>query len=157
VPVPVRDLVSECLGAPVDGSQSALAPSPVKLEIDSAADARVAVVPRRAVGQVLRGLLDNARDASPPGTAVALRVRATDGPSGQVTFEFVDRGPGISAEVLRRVGEPFFTTKPPGKGMGLGVFLARAVVERLGGQLAIRSSPGAGTTATVSLPLGGVS
>jgi two-component system sensor histidine kinase RegB len=60
----------------------------------------------------------------------------------------------MAPDVLARVGEPFFTTKPTGKGMGLGIFLARAVIERLGGQFSIRSSPGAGTTATLSLPTG---
>ena len=67
----------------------------------------------------------------------------------------VDRGPGIPDDVLARVGEPFFTTKPTGKGMGLGIFLARAVVERLGGRFTIRSTPGSGTVATLALPPGG--
>jgi two-component system sensor histidine kinase RegB len=155
VPVAVRDLVSDCLGPTAGESSPASGRGVVDVEIEPHAAALTAVVPRRAFGQVLRGLLDNARDASPPGTAVSLRVRAGDGASGRVTFEVADRGAGIPAEVLGRVGEPFFTTKPPGKGMGLGVFLARAVVERLGGEVAIQSARGVGTTATVSLPLGG--
>ena len=56
--------------------------------------------------------------------------------------------------MLARVGEPFFTTKPAGKGMGLGVFLARAVVERLGGAVTITSAPGTGTSVVFALPLG---
>ena len=52
-------------------------------------------------------------------------------------------------EVLERVGEPFFTTKPPGRGMGLGLFLARSVVERVGGSLRLDSNVGRGTTAIV--------
>jgi signal transduction histidine kinase len=71
-----------------------------------------------------------------------------------LVFQVADRGSGIAPEILGRVGEPFFTTKPTGKGMGLGIFLARAIVERLGGELSIGSAPGAGTTATVSLPIG---
>ena len=69
-----------------------------------------------------------------------------------VVFEIADRGAGIPAAVLDRVGEPFFTTKPAGQGMGLGVFLARAIVERIGGELVIASAPGRGTTARVWLP-----
>ena len=53
----------------------------------------------------------------------------------------------MSEEVLARVGEPFFTTKPTGRGMGLGVFLARAVLERLDGELHIASQAGRGTSA----------
>jgi two-component system sensor histidine kinase RegB len=59
----------------------------------------------------------------------------------------------MSAEILRRLGEPFFTTKSPGSGMGLGVFLCRAVFESLGGQLAFSSVSGEGTRAVVTLPL----
>jgi two-component system sensor histidine kinase RegB len=58
----------------------------------------------------------------------------------------------MPADVLARAGEPFFTTKPPGKGMGLGLFLARTVVERLGGTLQISSRPAAGTTVAIELP-----
>jgi two-component system sensor histidine kinase RegB len=163
VPVTLRELVADCLGPHAEAAGPASARGAVDVDIDPRAAGLTAVVPRRAFGQVLRGLLDNARDASPPGLAVSLRVRAEtgledggkDGALSRVTFEVADRGPGIPADVLGRVGEPFFTTKPAGKGMGLGVFLARAVVERLGGEVAIQSARGVGTTATVSVPLGG--
>jgi two-component system sensor histidine kinase RegB len=56
--------------------------------------------------------------------------------------------------VLARVGEPFFTTKEPGRGMGLGMFLARAVLERLGGSLTLSSAVGVGTRAVLTLPAG---
>lgn len=69
-----------------------------------------------------------------------------------VRVEIADRGPGIPAEVLARIGEPFFTTKQPGRGMGLGLFLARAVFESVGGAMAIDSTLGAGTQVIVTLP-----
>ena len=59
----------------------------------------------------------------------------------------------MNQATLQRVGEPFFTTKEPGNGMGLGVFLTRNVVERLGGRFELRSELDLGTTATVDLPL----
>ena len=59
----------------------------------------------------------------------------------------------MPANVLSRAGEPFFTTKEPGQGMGLGLFLTRAVIEQLGGSLQLQSVPGEGTTATLRLPV----
>jgi two-component system sensor histidine kinase RegB len=54
-------------------------------------------------------------------------------------------------EVLSRVGEPFFSTKGPGHGLGLGVFIARTLAEQMGGRLTFESSPGRGTTALVEI------
>lgn len=107
-------------------------------------------LPVRSLAQALRALLRNALDASPPGAAVELAIQAQ--PSG-LHIEVSDRGQGMEPEVLRRVGEPFYTTKAPGRGMGLGVFLCRAVIEGLGGQLGYESRVGVGTRAIVTLPI----
>jgi signal transduction histidine kinase len=69
-----------------------------------------------------------------------------------VRFSVQDDGEDMSSEVLQRIAEPFFTTKPPGKGMGLGTFLVQVLAERLGGTLEFQSSRGKGTTATLKLP-----
>jgi len=58
----------------------------------------------------------------------------------------------MSRDELARVGEPFYTTKPPGKGMGLGLYLVRLLAERLGGRLEFDSELGAGTTAILEFP-----
>jgi two-component system sensor histidine kinase RegB len=58
----------------------------------------------------------------------------------------------MPAEVLSRACDPFFTTKAPGQGLGLGLFLARTLVEHLGGRFTLDSSPGRGTRAMVELP-----
>ncbi|HXT99308.1 MAG TPA: ATP-binding protein [Polyangia bacterium] len=142
--VSVREILADCLD---DGERA------VAVTVDPRAAATTAALPRHAFGQALRGLVDNARQASPPGAPVTLRV-ASDDQAGRLVFEIADRGAGMAPELLARVGEPFFTTKPAGRGMGLGIFLARAIVERLGGELSIRSTPGAGTTAILSLPVG---
>jgi two-component system sensor histidine kinase RegB len=57
----------------------------------------------------------------------------------------------MTPEVLARVGEPFFSTKPPGRGLGLGLFIARTLSEQMGGRLYLESRPGRGTTATVEI------
>jgi two-component system sensor histidine kinase RegB len=106
-------------------------------------------VPARATVRALRGLVKNAREACVDEALVAIEIDATP---REVTVTVRDRGPGIDPERLARVGEPFFTTKEAGAGMGLGVFLARAVVERLGGALVLTSREGEGTTVRATLP-----
>lgn len=117
-----------------------------ELDADAAGELRI---PPRAVAQALRGVVKNALQASPLGSAVTVRVKR-DTQCFRIAVE--DSGPGMSAEVLARAGEPFFTTKEPGAGMGLGLFLTRVVLERIGGSLAIDSQPGTGTCAVLSVP-----
>jgi two-component system sensor histidine kinase RegB len=142
-PVAVAALVESAVGGA--GTRVAVRP-----EIAPAVVDRTLTVPPRAVGQALSALIENAQQASPPGDDVRLRVAAL---GRQIRFEISDRGSGMPAEVLARVGEPFFTTKPAGRGMGLGVFLARAVADRLGGEVTITSAPGTGTSVVFALPL----
>lgn len=108
-------------------------------------------LPPRAVSQALRSLITNAQDASSASasTSVVVMVRG-EGASLAITIR--DRGGGIPADVLARIGEPFFTTKAPGRGMGLGLFLARAVIEGVGGTLQIDSEAGVGTSVRARLP-----
>jgi len=122
---------------------------PVTREV--AADVATAELrlPPRAVSQALRSLITNAQDASPPETPVIVRA-ARD--RDRLRIEIEDRGPGMEPEILARLGEPFFTTKQPGRGMGLGVFLARAVIESVGGTLKIGSTIGLGTRVIVTVP-----
>jgi two-component system sensor histidine kinase RegB len=108
-------------------------------------------LPLGAVEQAVGILVDNALEASPKEKAVRLWISSYN---GHLIFEVTDQGPGMSPEVARRAGEPFFTTKPPGKGMGMGLFLVRLVAEKLGGTLRLESEPGKGTRATLELPTG---
>lgn len=119
-----------------------------RIDVDPAVAQRALAVPARATAVALRGLLKNAGDADPEG-----EVRVHVHPAGdELRIAIADRGAGMDAATLARVGEPFFTTKEPGRGMGLGVFVTRGVIEHLGGQLRYETSP-AGTTAVVALPL----
>jgi two-component system sensor histidine kinase RegB len=110
-------------------------------------------LPPHAVSQALRSLITNAQDASPPSAAVAVAATCDE---GTLELAIRDRGGGIARDILERIGEPFFTTKAPGRGMGLGLFLARAVVEAVGGTLHITSATGSGidsgTEVRVALP-----
>jgi two-component system sensor histidine kinase RegB len=124
-------------------------PSRVTLEIAPGAEAACVLGPPRALGDALRGLLKNAIQASPPGVSVRLWMGADD---GKVRVAVVDQGRGMPPDVLKRAGEPFFTTKVPGEGMGLGLFLTRTLVDHLGGEFTMASRPGVGTEVRIELP-----
>ncbi len=120
-----------------------------RVEVEAPQGDAELVGPPRALAAALRGLLKNALQASPPGEKVTLRVSAA---GGRIRASVVDRGGGMTPDVLARAGEPFFTTKGPGEGMGLGLFLTRALTEQLGGAFQIVSRAGAGTEAWIDLP-----
>jgi CheY-like chemotaxis protein len=70
-----------------------------------------------------------------------------------VALSITDSGPGIAAEVLQRMFEPFFSTKEVGKGTGMGLSIVHGIVHDYGGHLVVRTAPGEGTTITVLLPV----
>jgi two-component system sensor histidine kinase RegB len=106
--------------------------------------------PVRAIQQAVVVLVRNALDAMPGEMdEVTLTVERSNGSS---VFTVEDKGHGMPDDVLRRAGQPFFTTKAPGKGMGLGLFLVRLVAERYGGQFELQSTPGAGTVSRLIIP-----
>ena len=152
-----ESLAQLTMGDLVDSAVLGLAPAiPVRCHISASATSLRMWLPRRAIAQALRGLVKNAQEASPAGGEVRVAVHFEAVPQSQsVVIAVEDRGPGIPRPLIDRIGEPFFTTKPPGSGMGLGVFLARAVAERLGGQVRFKSHPGQGTTAILQLPFPG--
>jgi signal transduction histidine kinase len=109
-------------------------------------DATLEADPRR-LREALLNLAANAIEATPPGGEVVVEVR----PSGDDAEIVVrDTGRGMSAETLRRIGTPFFTTRD--EGTGLGVVLARSVIVQHGGTLRYESAPGQGTSVRVTLP-----
>jgi signal transduction histidine kinase len=71
----------------------------------------------------------------------------------QVVIHVGDNGPGIPPELLGRIWDPFFTTKEVGQGSGLGLSIVHGLVERHGGTIEVESTPGKGTTFTVTLPV----
>jgi signal transduction histidine kinase/CheY-like chemotaxis protein len=101
--------------------------------------------------EALTNLVFNAVDALPQGGTIRLAARC-EGPS--VVLEVRDSGVGMSAEVQARAFEPFFTTKGE-RGTGLGLAMVFGIVERHGGQIAVQSTPGQGTTVRLTLPAAG--
>jgi signal transduction histidine kinase len=97
--------------------------------------------------QVLLGLVANAIEASPAGGEVRLEARRTD---GGVEIAVADRGPGVPAEIRERIFDPFFTTRTRGTGLGLAV--ARQIVEAHGGRIQVGDASGGGARFAVILP-----
>ncbi len=106
--------------------------------------------PREALVQMVENIARNGFDACDAGR-VSLEVQGID---RAVELRFVDEGLGMNEHTVKRATEPFFTTKNTGDRMGLGLFLARTLVDSLGGQLTIESATGQGTTIRVVLPQG---
>ena len=104
--------------------------------------------PREALVQMVENIARNGFDACDD-RRVSLDVRPRN---GAVELTFVDEGHGMDPEVQKRATDPFFTTKATGERMGLGLFLARTLVDSLGGRLEIHSQPRRGTTIVVVLP-----
>jgi two-component system sensor histidine kinase KdpD len=116
-------------------------------------------VDERGVAEVVYTLVDNAAKYSPPGTVI--RVAATGGSEGAVTLRVEDEGPGIPVELRERVFDKFFrairdgdsaVAKPSGTGMGLAI--AKGIVEAHGGHISIDGRGNHGTSVTVILPTG---
>ncbi|HZG77246.1 MAG TPA: PAS domain S-box protein, partial [Paenibacillus sp.] len=100
------------------------------------------------IKQVFLNLLKNAIDAMPNGGAIRLSVEADD---RELLVRIRDEGPGMPKELLERIGDPFFTTKSDGT--GLGIMVCHRIIEAHNGSLRFTSEPGAGTTVHVCLPL----
>lgn len=136
----------------------------IELEIDRDADLwPVLVAPDRLLS-VLFNFVANARDALDGVGHVRIHVCNRSAGSGDhasvgvaprgdhVSISVIDDGPGMSAEVIARLGEPFFTTKAPGKGTGLGVPSAFELADQADGTVEIESTLGVGTRMTLHLP-----
>jgi signal transduction histidine kinase len=141
------DLNALCRESAAAAATSA-AGGPVGLALDPSIT-MVATDPER-LRIALVNLLVNARHASNGSSAeVTLSTRAA---SDRVQLRITDRGPGIAAADLARIFDPYFTTKRGGTGLGLPI--AKNIVEGLGGTIMVTSAPGTGTEVSIDLPLG---
>ncbi len=132
----------------------------IQLQFDLAEDIGWASTDANELEQALLNLAMNARDAMPAGGTLAVVTRnAVAGEVEGLQGEFVvlavrDTGAGIPPDVLARVWEPFFTTKPAGKGTGLGLATVHGFLSQCAGKASIDSKVGHGTTVSLFLPRG---
>jgi two-component system NtrC family sensor kinase len=126
----------------------------VAVETSLAPDVPAVLGDRYQLQQVVLNLVANAAHAMsalPPERS--RRVRLTVAYDGtRVGLDVADTGPGLTAEVQAQMFSPFFTTKPPGEGTGLGLFVSYGIATAHGGTLTARSRPGEGATLALSLP-----
>ena len=148
-PVALREIIEETLDAMRE-------PHRVDVRMEKAVGDFKAMLPKQALSQALRNLLQNGLDASDPEHHVTLTSNIALGKQDQRNWQLVieDSGSGLNEEVLRRIGEPFFTTKEVGKGMGMGVFLTRNVIQGLSGTIRFERRLPRGTLCNVSIPIG---
>jgi len=100
--------------------------------------------------QVILNVLHNAIDAIGKDGTIDISSRTT---GDHIIIDFADTGPGLTAEVMEHLYDPFFTTKPKGKGTGLGMYVSRDIMTRLGGELTAANRTSGGAVFSVHLPL----
>lgn len=125
-----------------------------RLVIDNTAGDVELFIPTESVTQAIATLVKNGCEAEGSEGPIRLAVRAD---KDALSFRVKDNGSGVAPEILAHLGEPFFTTKAPGRGMGLGLFLVRTLAERLGGSLEVTSSPRTGSEFIFRLGKSGLS
>ena len=144
-PVDLGEIAHEALTrARTQGTQHAL-------RIEAPRSPIVGFWDRDRLGQVLDNLIGNAIKYSPQGGEIVIRVEATDA-EGRVSIE--DHGIGIAGDVLPRLFDRFYQGQDPGvsTGLGLGLYIARMLVESHGGRIWAESQPGQGSTFVIALP-----
>ncbi len=153
-----------CLSGVIQESvRPALSGSRVRCEFSLAEDLWLAEVDAGQIGQVIRNLVLNAREAMPEGGVISVRAEnvvlgSHENPSlppgDYVRVSIADQGGGIAKEVLPKIFDPYFSTKQRGdqKGMGLGLTICHTVIQKHGGAIAVESELGVGTTFHIHLP-----
>ncbi len=144
------------VGGLVGGFMRLIAPllgSTVRLNVRIGTDLPEVRIDPTQFEQVLMNLAVNARDAMPSGGELGVDVVRTRYRSGDgVRISVRDTGTGMGPEVVERIWEPFYTTKPQGKGTGLGLATVHGIVHQAGGEITVESTLGVGTTFHVILP-----
>jgi PAS domain S-box-containing protein len=164
------DLRTEKLDAAtvLEGIREILAPTlgrAIRVVIEAEPGLPALLADRGQLETVLVNLATNARDAMPHGGTVTMSARSErvtgEGhaaglpPGAYVALAVADTGTGMDQATLARATEPFFSTKPPGVGTGLGLAMTRGFAEQSKGSMQIRSAPGRGTVVTIWLPVAG--
>jgi signal transduction histidine kinase len=151
---PVRVDVNRLLRDTVELVRPGISAAHLTLVVDAAPDLPALRGHAGQLQQVILNLLTNAIDATRPGGQVELRARVEAG-RGRVLIEVRDSGEGIAPEHRRQIFEPFFSTKEPGRGTGLGLFISAQIARDHRGVIEVESVPGRGSTFRLCVPVSG--
>ncbi len=143
-----EDSINDMVGAVADFMRPLATRQGITLAVQTDPSVPPVEIDRSLLRQAVLNLIKNGIEALYQGGTLTITTRRLD---RIVEIEVRDTGPGIPPEVGRRLFEQFFTTKPQGTGLGLSI--TRQIVEEHGGKIRWTSTPGAGATFTVALPL----
>jgi signal transduction histidine kinase len=147
-----RESIGAIVASVVDLSRGELAQAGVEVAVDVAPGLPDVAADEAQLRQALINLLRNAREAIATAAVRRIDISVREAGPGRIAIAICDSGPGIDAANLGKVFEPFFTTKK--RGTGLGLALVQQIVVDHGGRIEVASAPGAGTTFTITLPVG---
>ena len=148
----IEDLdVARILRETIQISENQITVSNIDLHVDLADDLPKIKGNRQALQQVFINLVTNAVHAMTDGGE--LRIRAAAGKDRKILITIQDTGCGIAEEHLPFIFDPFFTTKEVGQGTGLGLSVSHGIIKKHGGWITVESSPGKGSTFTITLPM----
>ena len=125
--------------------------SSIDLDISILTDSAWAEIPPVQYEQMFMNLVVNAVHAMADGGSLLIEIDR-DESRGEVSFKVEDSGEGIESDVLRRIFEPFYSTRSPGLGSGLGLSVVYGIVKGAGGEVHVNSEVGAGATFRITLP-----
>ncbi len=157
---PETIVLSDAVNGMVEMMSHSLDPT-VRIAVDLPSDLPAVRIDRNQFELALLNLGLNARDAMSSGGVLSICAKATDGedipdtlaPGSYVRLSVADTGVGMDSETLKRAAEPFFTTKPVGKGSGLGLSMVHGLTLQSGGQMQIVSKQNEGTTVSLWIPV----
>jgi signal transduction histidine kinase len=144
---------------PVQACRDAVAAAQKRLGRTFGADIAASLAPasvwldRELIVNALAELLANAVEATATGQSPEIRIVIENtSADGRLEISVIDHGVGMSPTTLQHCFDPFYSDKPAGRQTGLGLSRARAMLQAMGGQIEMRSAPGTGTTARLSIP-----
>ena len=142
--------VNETINQTIDILENFARTNSIDIQTDLAEDIPVIGGDQAQVQQVILNLVTNAIDAIGKDGVVTVRSRCS---KDEIRVTVTDTGPGIPENVQRMIFDPFYTTKSAGKGTGLGLWISYNIIEKMGGEISVKSQVGQGTEFTIRLPV----